>query len=207
MLALACPTVATSCALVAADAAPNSAEIASPNLPGGLTAATLQCGETARAVTVWTLEVDASADYLGVRDAPLFNTNDTGPLQKIAAAALPGEVEINVFVRAGAGALVKAANRAAPSLRRYATFCDAEPSDARATPLDCSVKGAHVKARATAHDADQDGALDVVHHEVSIYPGADRLHVVSYAEPYRASPLSGAALWIDVLSSFDLLTP
>ena len=49
--------------------------------------------------------------------------------------------------------------------------------------------------------------LDRVNHEVSLYLGADRLHVVYFSEDYRDAPLAGASAWIDVLNSFALLRP
>lgn len=178
------------------------------DLPERLVPASLRCGGAARPIAVWTLKTDHEAPYLGIRDAPLFQTSNTGPLHQISEADLFSTAKLAVFVRASAAESVLADGALAPSYRRFATFCDVEQRmDRPASPLDCSLNGARVKARATAKDVDRDGVLDVVNHEISLYLGADRLHVVFFAEPYRTSALSGAATWIDVLAGFGVLTP
>lgn len=178
------------------------------DLPETLVAATLRCGSEIRPVTIWTLKVDVGAEHLGVRDLPLFQTSNTGPLRQIAEAEIPGAARLAVMVREGDVETIRSSGARARSYRRFATFCDADREIRQtAPPLDCSLNGARVKARATAYDANQDGELDVVNHEVSLYLGGDRLHVVFFSEEYKTSALSGAATWIDVLVSFGALLP
>lgn len=206
LIAAASPSQASHCSVWTSPDESRAAEIDLSELPEAVVMATMRCGDDARDVAVWTLKVDASAPFLGVRDAPLFQTSNTGPLRAIAEADIPGAAHLTVFVRAHDEPAIRARGDRAPSHRRFATFCfEDHHTERMGSALDCSLKGARVKARATAKDVDMDGVLDVMKHEVSLYLGGDRLHVVFFSEPFRSSALSSAAPWIDVLTSFGVL--
>ena len=89
--------------------------------------------------------MDANALHLGVRDKPLFRSEFTGPLRRIAAADIPGSARVTVLVRESAAEMIRAEGARAHSYRRFATFCDV--GEQSRTPLDCSMQKARVKAR------------------------------------------------------------
>ena len=203
--ALSAPQSASACEIWLHGSDGRAATVSPGELPEALAAATVRCGREALAVSIWTMRVDAEAPYLGVRDAALFRAEFTGPLSQIAEAEIPGAARISVLVRASAERMIRTEGARAHGFRRFVTFCDAVHQSF--APLNCSLHGARAKARATARDSDFDGDLDIVEHEISLYLGGDRLHVVAFSEPFRGAALAGASKWIDVLSGFRALSP
>ncbi|MEM6358386.1 MAG: hypothetical protein AAF844_22220, partial [Pseudomonadota bacterium] len=163
--------------------------VALEGLAPGIQRGWLRCpGEDDRPLVVWTLEVDDSARFLGVRDAPLFSSLPANPLVPIVGIGYGGDRRFNLFVRAEHQASALSTNadekdNVKQPYRVFGTLCGASASDA----LDCSVGERRFKARTDMRDSDGDGVLDLARHEVSVYtPG--RIQVLRFPGEYDAEP-------------------
>jgi len=172
----------------------------------GIVFGTLSCGSTRRLAQFWTLGVDPEQAMLGVRDGKLFDTKYTGPLTELVSAQIENHVRVSVHERSETIGMPRAPVPAGRhSFRRFVTFCDLGGS---ADALDCSLGAVRVKARATAKDADRDGFLDISLHEISLYDGGSKLHVMSFVTPYAASVTTDIATWIEAINAVsDVLEP
>ncbi|QKV19939.1 hypothetical protein [Oricola thermophila] len=151
----------------------------------GTTRGVLSCGARRHAVLFWTLAVDADKAEIGVRDGKLFDTRFTGPLTELMSARIENHVRVSVHERTETTGMPRSPMPAGRhSFRRFVTFCDLGND---ADPLDCSVGSARIKARATATDSDRDGHPDFSLHEISLYDGTSRLHVMSFTAPFADS--------------------
>ncbi len=185
---------AADCGVVRQDGAAATALAA---LPEGIVRGRAECDGVARPIAVWTLIVDADAPDLGVRDRPLFRSREANPLVPVADAAVGEAGRLWLFKRREDHALGGASDPdRRPPFRLFGTFCEA----AAAEPLDCSAGAARIKMRADIVDADLDGALDRVRHQVSIWDGAERLQVLMFDTPHAGRPLGNAVPWIEALA-------
>ncbi|MEL6767565.1 MAG: hypothetical protein AAFP17_10320 [Pseudomonadota bacterium] len=180
----------------AAAAAPAALDGLAPGIVRGW----LRCpGEADLPLVVWTLEVDDTEAFLGVRDAPLFRSLPANPLVPVTRIGYGGDRRFNVFVRAehetaAVSSDRESGGRSAP-YRVFGTLCE----DGEADALDCSVGAGRFKARTDMRDSDGDGVLDLARHEISVYaPG--RLQVLRFPGPHEASPRRLVAQWLPALT-------
>lgn len=168
------------------------------SLPEGVVRGWVQCpGERARPMVVWTLRIDAEADYVGVRDAPLFTALPQNPLVRVAGIGYGRDADFTMYMRADQAVDAKVLARS-PDRRKpywlFGTLCSKGVVDA----LDCRVGKQRMKARVDTRDSDGDGVLDVARHEVSILHG-DRLQVLSFTVPHAPEPRRIIARWVEAL--------
>lgn len=173
-------------------------------LPEGIVEATVDCGARRLTAQFWTLAVDPAQTELGVRDGKLFDTTRTGPLTELVSARIEDHLRVTVQERSDTAALsLRPEPQPRARYRRFGTFCD---DIADSDPLDCSVGEARIKARVTAEHVDDDGWLDISMHEISVYDGDSRLHVMSFTTPYSPETTDDIAQWIEALHAVsDLL--
>ena len=201
LLALPLPLAAEAepCGLRPADAAAG-APVPLAELPEGIVRGLGVCDGLERPMAVWTLAVDAASQDLGIRDRPLLHSVPANPLVPVTEAEVAPAGRLSIFRRdrsplRPAGEPADAPDRRAP-YRLFGTFCDPPAAE----PLDCSAGAARIKMRADVVDADLDGALDRVRHEVSIWDGADRLQVLMFETDHAGRPLGNAVPWIEALT-------
>ncbi|MEM7530291.1 MAG: hypothetical protein AAF416_22040 [Pseudomonadota bacterium] len=169
-------------------------------LGAGITRGWMRCpGEADRPLVVWTLQTDDGAEWLGVRDAPLFISMPQNPFVRVAALGYRRDSRFNLFVRAEHETIAEKsdgdAENPTPPYRVFGTLCSSEADDA----LNCSLGAQRLKARTDMRDSDGDGVLDLARHELSIYtPG--RLQVLRFAGTHETEPRRIIAQWIGGLS-------
>ncbi|MEL6482427.1 MAG: hypothetical protein AAFU72_10410 [Pseudomonadota bacterium] len=167
-------------------------------LAPGIVRGWLRCpGEADLPLVVWTLEVDDSAAFVGVRDAPLFRSLPANPLVPVSRIGYGGDRRFNLFVRAEhqAAAAPSEEGGTEKPYRVFGTYCE----DGEADALDCSVGARRFKARTDMRDSDGDGVLDLARHEVSVYaPG--RLQVLRFPGRHDAAPRRVVAQWLPALT-------
>lgn len=163
------------------------------DLPEGTIRGQGVCDGVETPMAVWTMAVDGGSEDLGIRDRPLLQSAPANPLIAVEAAAV-GTARITVFRRRATPDPGRGPDDRRP-FRFFGTLCDAGAAE----PLDCSAGSSRVRMRANVMDTDQDGVLDRVRHEVSIWDGADRLQVMMFETRHAGRPLSNAAAWIDAL--------
>ncbi|MEM7498509.1 MAG: hypothetical protein AAF371_11020 [Pseudomonadota bacterium] len=169
-------------------------------LAPGIERGWLRCpGQADRPLVVWTLEVDDSAAFLGVRDAPLFRSMPANPLVPVTRIGYGADRRFNVFVRAEHRTVAVPSEDGRDELEKpyrvFGTLCGAEEADA----LDCSVGPRRFKARTDMRDSDGDGVLDLARHEISVYaPG--RLQVLRFPGKHEAALRRVVAQWLDALA-------
>lgn len=147
-------------------------------LPPGTFQGQFRCGALRMPVSVWTLEVDGTAERLGVRDDPLFRMPDANPLTQIARIGYDRTAHFTMFRRR-----LSAEPGAERAHRLFVTLCTDH-----AQPLDCSFGRHRVKMRVDLRDGNKDGRLDRAYHQISVYDGGDRLQVVYVDLPHDPRP-------------------
>ncbi|MEM6676373.1 MAG: hypothetical protein AAF675_00720 [Pseudomonadota bacterium] len=168
-------------------------------LEPGISQGWLRCGNAPeKPLVVWTLSVDETQPYVGVRDAPLFLELPANPLVPLTGYGYRdnGRIALLMSTEDAAEAPPEAGlpDRRKPH-RLYGTLCGAEAEDA----LNCSLGGHRLKVRVDAQDTDGDGILDFARHELSYYsPG--RLQVVRFPSAHSADPRAMVAVWMEIIT-------
>lgn len=163
----------------------------------GFTPGLLNCGDETHRLMVITLGVDPSEPYIGVRDEPLFKSDITGPLETLNDIQISGNASVHILGRINSSSVVGKRR----GFVRFATLCNIGETQ---EPLNCSWQKQRIKFRTTNVDTNADGKVDQTHHELSIYNGSDRLHMVSFWAPFRTHIQNTTADWIDALHAFGI---
>ena len=162
----------------------------------------IKCAAGHRQAHIWTLDI-GSSPRAGVRVDPLFRTSIVGPLQLMAQLTLAGAARLSIFERETTASQTRAgAVSRRHRYQRFMTLCDAATA---ADPLNCSYGAARVKGRVTMADADRDGELDTALHEISVFDGGTRLHVIAFSTGLAAQPEDHAGVWVEALQATAIL--
>lgn len=163
----------------------------------GFTRGLLDCGTETHNLIVMTIDIDTSQKHIGVRDDPLFSTAVTGELKPLGNVPVSATTNVHIMSRVNQSPLI--------GIRRgyvhFATLCDRHND---ATPLNCSWGKSRIKFRSTILDTDLDQIVDRSYHELSIYSGNGRLHMISFWTPLRPKISNTTADWINALRAFGL---
>lgn len=162
----------------------------------------IKCTASHRRADVWTLDIGASPTA-GVRVGPLFRTSIIGPLEAMVRLSLAGKARLTIFETSStAPATRSGAVSRRHRYQRFMTLCDAATA---ADPLNCSFGAARVKGRVTMLDADRDGELETAQHELSVFDGGTRLHVIAFDTGLARHPEDHAAAWLEALRATAVL--
>ncbi|MEP3232124.1 MAG: hypothetical protein ABJN04_09375 [Hyphomicrobiales bacterium] len=191
-------TPAHACQFIIPDANGNEARGPSFEMMStGFLQGAIECGDEIHQLHVMTIDVDAKQAHLGVRDDPLFTQDVTGELKPISAVPVSSNTNVHIMGRVNQFPRIGVRR----GFVRFATLCDAD--DALA-PLDCSWRAARIKFRTTIIDTNADEEVDRSYHEMSIYDGKGRLHMVTFWTPHRPQLNTTANDWISALKAFGL---
>ena len=191
-------TPAHACQFIIPDA--NGKEARGPSfemMSTGFLQGAIECGDEIHQLHVMTIDVDAKQAHLGVRDDPLFTPDVTGELKPISAVPVSSNTNVHIMGRVNQFPRIGVRR----GFVRFATLCDAD--DAMA-PLDCSWRAARIKFRTTIIDTNADEEVDRSYHEMSVYDGKGRLHMVTFWTPHRPQLNTTANDWISALKAFGL---
>ncbi|MEM8838952.1 MAG: hypothetical protein AAGE89_12725 [Pseudomonadota bacterium] len=196
LIILAWPGAARACEFFVPDEAGNA--IRGPSfdrIDNGFTHGLLRCGGETHGLMIMTLAIDINEPHIGVRDDPLFKLEVLGPLERVDDIQVSGTSSVYVLGRANASPRV--GNRR--GFVRFATLCD---EHFNGKPLNCSWGSARIKFRATTVDTNADEKFDRTYHELSIYRGEGKLHMVTFWTPHRRHIKATTADWITALHAF-----
>ncbi len=188
---------ATACRLVAEHGERSYARLGA--LPDGIFSGRLLCGKDANVITVWTMSVDAAKPRLGIRDDPLFAEFAANPLREIGRVHYEDDARVTLFRRSVS--LDRPDTRRGARYRVFGTLCD-EPAE---RALDCGYRGQRIKVRTDMRDVSQDGELDHAYHQISVYDGGRKLHVIYQDTGYDPRPHALAGVWLSVLGDAGVL--
>lgn len=162
----------------------------------------IKCMTRHQRADVWTLDI-GNSPTVGVRVGPLFRTSIVGKLGTLARLTIKGAARLTIFEPVSTIETTRAGNIS----RRYRyqvfmTLCDASTA---ADPLNCWFGTARVKGRVTMVDGDRDGELDTAQHEISVFDGGSRLHVIAFNTTLAAEPEDHAGRWVEALAATTAL--
>ncbi|MEO1067204.1 MAG: hypothetical protein AAFW47_07485 [Pseudomonadota bacterium] len=163
----------------------------------GFTHGLLDCGGENHAMMIITIGVDKNEPHVGVRDDPLFSADIVGELETVDDISISRTAKLHVLGRANASPRIGARR----GFVRFATVCDVNEGY---EPLNCSWGKARIKVRTTVVDTDADDIVDRSYHELSVYNGSDRLHMVTFWTPHRSHLRGTTADWISALHAFGI---
>lgn len=191
-------TPAHACQFIIPDANGNEARGPSFDMMStGFLQGAIECGDEIHQLHVMTIDVDAKQTHLGVRDDPLFTQDVTGELKPLSAVPVSSNTNVHILGRVNQFPRIGVRR----GFVRFATLCDADDTLA---PLDCSWRTARIKFRTTIIDTNADEEVDRSYHEMSIYDGKGRLHMVTFWTPHRSQLDTTANDWISALKAFGL---
>lgn len=191
-------TTAQACQFIVPDANGNEADGPSfEAMSTGFMQGALDCGDEIHRLVIMTIDVDAQKEHLGVRDDPLFTQDITGELKPLSDVSVTSKTNVHIMGRVNQFPRIGVRR----GFMRFATLCDADDGMA---PLNCSWGSSRIKFRTTTLDTNADEKVDRSYHEMSVYDGKGRLHMITFWTPHRTQLNSTANDWISALKAFGL---
>jgi len=165
-------------------------------LAEGTSRGLIKCSASHRRADIWTLDIGTSPTA-GVRIAPLFRAAIVGKLDRLAQLTVSGKARLTIFEPASTAAITRAGTVSRRHrFQRFMTLCDAASA---ADPLNCWFGSARIKGRVTMADLDRNGELDTALHEISVFDGGSKVHVIAFNTRLVKDPADHAGAWIEAL--------
>ncbi|MDX1717621.1 MAG: hypothetical protein R3287_11990 [Anderseniella sp.] len=165
-------------------------------LAEGTSRGVIKCSASDRRADIWTLDI-GNSPTAGVRTAPLFRAAIVGKLERLAQLTVTGKARLTIFERASTAAQTRAGTVSRRHrFQRFMTLCDASPAP---DPLNCWYGTARIKGRITMADLDRNGELDTALHEISVFDGGSKLHVIAFNTELAKDPADHAGAWLEAL--------
>jgi hypothetical protein len=171
-------------------------------LAEGTSRGVIKCSTSHRRADIWTLDIGTSPTA-GVRTAPLFRAAIVGKLERLAQLTVSGKARLTIFEPVSTAATTRAGTVSRRHrFQRFMTLCDASPAP---DPLNCWYGTARIKGRITMADLDRNGELDTALHEISVFDGGSKLHVIAFNTKLAKDPADHVGVWIEALSATTTL--